>query len=305
MLAQKILAAAALMVLIAFLIISRFPQPFASSVDDSIGKGINFLYRQQLDYGEFKMLACEDDAMTKCFFDSTPFGTAFVLYSLKDVEGEKIKEMKEKAVSFLLSEKEEGGIWRYWTSRNPKHSGIPHDLDDTSVASFALKLNGIDVNNTALILGNKNAEGWFSTWFPNPKFEDVDCVVNANVLLYLGKDDPEVCSKINKAISSNEKCAIYYPDRHPERFALFYSVSRAYENGVTCFEESKGKIVSSILSTRKSDGSFGGDSLKTALALNALLNFGYAGKEVDGGSAFLSQRQSGEGFWARGVFSDR
>lgn len=176
-----------------------------------------------------------------------------------------------------------------------------------------MELNGVSFdNNLQLILNNRNKDGLFLTWIIDEKDKDIqdipwaikrkinkegaDCVVSANILLYLGKNDPSVCSYINQAIKSNKPRSIYYPSK----LALFYMVSRAFQNNITCFEKSKDIIIKSTLSFQKKNGSFG-NNLYTALALNTLFNFNYYGNEVDLGINKLIQRQSVNGSWKRDV----
>jgi len=285
---------------------------YLSNVNASISRAINFLYENQLDYGEFKTLACEDKLMQNCYFDSSPFVTTFVLYSMKGMKDKKIEIMKDKALNFLLNEQEQGGIWRYWISKNTgKISPIPPDLDVISTVSFILKINNRSFdNNLKLISKNKNNDNLFFTWVTdaenketicclmNKTFKnDADCVVNANVLLYLGQNDQRICSYINNAIKFNESCSKYYPNR----LVLYYAVSRAFENNVTCFEEVKNVITKSTLNYQNKDGSFG-NALDTALALNTLLNFKYNGNEINLGVNNLLQKQSTNGSWEKAIF---
>lgn len=276
-----------------------------NNIERVIKKAIDFLYQNQLPWGEFKTLACWNRWMIGSYFDSSPFITSFVLYSLKDLEDEKVKIMIKKAIDFLLSEQEKDGIWRFWTKRNKKR--IPPDLDDISTISFVLKLNKISFDdNYQLILNNRNQDNLFLTFIIKEgekyhfkrlidKFKDyVDAVVNANVLLYLGQDDPWVCSFINQAIKLNQVCSIYYPNK----LALFYMVSRAFKNNVTSLGENRDLIIKSTLSYQKKDGSFGSD-LNTALALNTLFNFDYSGKEIDSAIQHLLKRQLANGSWKK------
>lgn len=276
------------------------------NIEDSIQGAIDFLYQNQLPWGEFKTFASWNSWMLLSRFDSSPFATTFVLYSLNDIKNDKVKAIKKRAIDFLLSEKEPGGVWRFWTSRNKKR--LPPDLDDISTISFILKVNGLSFdNNLQLILNNKNSEGLFLTWIMDEEYknsifwrivkENVDCVVNANVLLYLGKNDPQVCSYINQKIHSNKFRSIYYPSE----LAFFYMVSRAFRHNITCFEKSRDKIIKSILNLEKKSGVFG-NTLESALALNTLFNFNYYGKEVDLGINFLLKKQSANGSWGKAVF---
>jgi len=262
-------------------------------VDISINKAIDFLYKNQLEYGEFKTYLCLDKNMKDCNFDSSPFTTTFVLYALNDLKNEKAKHITEKAINFLLEEQEKGGIWRYWSSRNTKK--IAPDLDDISTISFILKINNINFdNNYKLIRNNINENGLFFTWISPEHENDIDCVVNANILMYLGENNPFVCSYINEAIKLNKSCSIYYSSR----LSLLYMVSRAFENDITCFGENRDIIINYILDCQNQDGSFGNE-IETALALNALLNFDYFWKEVEQGIVDLLEKQLEDGSWER------
>lgn len=276
------------------------------NIKNSIKGAINFLYQNQLDYGEFKTLASWNPWLFPSSFDSSPFVTTFVLYALKDIENEKVKEMRKKALNFLESEQEPGGIWRFWTSRNKKK--LPPDLDDISTISFILKENGINFdNNLELILNNRNEKGLFLTWIMDEEYKNnffwriveknVDWVVNTNVLLYLGKNDPQVCSFINRVIKFNKFRSIYYPSK----LALFYMVSRAFQNNITLLGESRDIIIKSTLSQQKKNGSLGND-LESALSLNTLFNFNYYGKEINSGINYLLKSQLKNGSWKKSVF---
>ncbi len=281
-------------------------------VKKAIDKGVDFLYSHQLDYGEFKTYASWNRWFLGSWFDSTHFSTALILYSINEIKDEKVEKIRKKAIDFLLEGKEAGGIWRFWTKRNKKR--LPADLDDISVISYILKLNNVPFeDNLPLILKNRNEENLFLTWLVQEKdkkevswwldkihkiFElakhDIDDVVNVNVLIYLGKEDVKVCSFINQLIESEKRRSLYYP----HSFVLFYAVSKAFKEGIKCFQKNKQKIVKSILE-KKND--FLRKDLETALALNTLFNFDYQGKEIEMGIDYLLKRQLKSGAWRRGV----
>ncbi len=273
-------------------------QPSKSYVEYAIRKGLNFLYLKQRFWGEFATYRCKQNY---CYFDSSPFVTTFVLYSLKDINHYKARRMISKGVSFLLSEKEPGGIWRYWSSHNSKT--LPPDLDDTAVASFILKhYRHYFEDNLNVFLNNRDEKGLFQTWLwadSKIRSNDTDCVVNANVLLYLG-DRPETaaaCKFINDAIKKELDCSVYYPNR----LVFYYMVSRAYANGTTCLKESKEKIIKDTLKRMKKDGSFG-DELNTALAINIIYNLDSNYRNLGDSIKYLLRTQKADGSWARGVF---
>lgn len=259
-------------------------------VSDAIDKGLDFLCENQLDYGEFETYACPATG-DECYFDSSPFVTGLIAYSLSEVKEKRVDEMVNKATGFLLEE-QENGLWSYWSSKNPLYGLLDQDLDDTSVASLALKTAGVEFeDNMETILNNKNGAGVFLTWVKGG-YNDVDCVVNTNVLAYLGHDDPKVCKYLNDALVQNLSCAHYYPNR----LAFFYAAGKAFKNGAGCLGESKQIIIESI---QKSEFI---SELETALALNALMDFGYYGVEVDIGIQSLIKNQTAEGSWEASVF---
>jgi len=255
----------------------------------AIDRGLDFLHVSQLDYGEFVSYMCS--ASEECGLDSSPFATALVLQAIEGIDDQRVTEMRGLGLDFLLSEEEEG-LWRYWSSRNPKNHLIPPDLDDTSVVSRLLKASGMAFeDNIGRIMDNKDEEGLFLTWVSDGD-NDVDCVVNANVLAYLGYSDPKVCAYVNAAIEEGIDCSHYYLSDS----ALFYMVSRAFREGVDCFRESGGIISESLYAIQRPDGSFGSD-LETALSANALMNFGHHGEKLDLAIEWLLGKQGKDGSW--------
>ncbi len=243
-------------------------------IDSILKEGIDFLYNSQLEDGEFKSYYCFDKQLNNCYFDSSPFVTTFILYSIKDISNSKISEINKIALKFLLEEQKDG-LWSYWTSKNNKT--LVSDLDDTSCTSFILRYyNQSFYENIEIINQNKDENNLYYTWI-NPSFEnDIDCVVNVNILLYLQNNDPIICDYLNNAIINNKNCSIYYPSK----FSFYYMISRAYNNNIICFEDSKEKIIKEIINSQRKDGSVG-DLLETSLALNTLINFNYKGYEID------------------------
>lgn len=265
-------------------------------ITQSIQKALEFLYHNQLDDGEFKTYACRDVNMYDCEFDSSPFVTTFALYALEGIEDDKVKIITQKAIKFLLSEQEQGGIWRYWTSKNPKT--LPPDLDDISTISFVLQRHHVSFDdNLALINRNRNGDNLFLTWLGTEFENDIDCVVNTNVLLYLGENDPAVCAYINAMIREDKFSSRYYLDK----LSFFYTISRAFNQNIRCLGKNRKLIIDQVRRSQKQDGSFGND-LETALALNTLLNFDYNGDEIVSGIERLLQHQDRGGFWNREAF---
>src|SRR5207237_8869871 len=106
---------------------------------------------------------------------------------------------------------EPGGLWRHPSSENPGYYYTLLDLDDTSIASAALAAAGRRFpNNRAVLLAHRERSGLFRTWIVRwwrhplmtyrffkyvAKPRDVDAVINANVVIYLG-----ICEETRPAI---------------------------------------------------------------------------------------------------------
>lgn len=306
---------------------------------DSITKAIDFLAQAQLDDGEFKTtlpdenlkaicetLGFKQEATEKLVFDSSPFVTSLVVYSLSFISHEsKVQQLIKRGLGFLSQEMESGGLWRYWSSKNEKHNAAPPDLDDVCCASYVLKMNGIPIQpNTAIILDNRNQQGLFYTWllpisirgivlnlltlgkrfsylekfWETTDKDDICCVVNANVLLYLGENRQtqrviEYLISIVLKETENKHTSFYN-----HKLSFYYMLSRAYFNGANSLGVIKIPVINKILSLQKADGSFG-DELLTALAVCALLNFNSQPLSLDKAINFLLKTQQCDGSWQR------
>jgi hypothetical protein len=243
-----------------------------------------------------------------CVYDSSPFVTSLVLYSINSLKDQRVEEITEKALGFLLEEMEGQGVWRYWTSRCGK--AIPPDLDDIVCISYILKKNQLSFPyNVDLILANRNNEGIFRTWIvdfvdlmASPKWaawsKHVDCVVNANVLLYLGEsvDTRMAIDYLNSIIINNKEdgCSQHYLDK----FSFYYMLSRAYLNGVLSLGKSKDPIIERVMSKQQKDGSFE-DELQTALAVCTLINFNQQDPRMGEAIEYILKTQEKNGSWPR------
>ena len=98
------------------------------SFHESITLGVNFLFSHQLPYGEFKVYACPDREMDQnCYFDSSVFTTAQIIYCLNFIYNPIVDEMIKKSRSFLSEELVGPGLFQYYSSRNSKK--LSFDLD--------------------------------------------------------------------------------------------------------------------------------------------------------------------------------
>jgi hypothetical protein len=226
------------------------------------------------------------------------------LYSLGFLDDPAFAAMKRTAFRYLTEQMRPPGIWKYFSLGYPTQ--VDADLDDTACASFLLKDMHPDIKagrNLDIILGNTNEDGLFFTWLrrkgePN----DVDSVVNANVLLYLGdRDETKVVSNyLNSVIADHREPESYY--YYLDDIALYYAVSRAYFNGVTSLETAKDHIISRIAGRQRGDGSVGNELL-TALAVCSLLNYSCDDMTaLSSGIESLMDTQRSDGSWLRRAY---
>ncbi|HEY7767487.1 MAG TPA: hypothetical protein VIB55_04865, partial [Longimicrobium sp.] len=158
------------------------------------------------------------------------------------------------------------------------------------------------VENESAILSNRTPEGLFKTWLRQPAaFNDVDSVVNANVLLYLGErsETRGVIAWLNDLLLDGAEMdrTWYYLDA----LALHYAVSRAFVHGCDGLATSRDAVVARILERQGTNGSFG-DELQTALALCALTNYGHASPDLAAAVAWLVSVQQPDGSWPKRAF---
>ncbi len=277
-----------------------------SRLTSCIAKAANFLDGNQLYNGEFRSYLANNEAMDgRCaLVDSCTFVTSCILYSLSFLNDPGLAAMKRTAFKFLTEEMRPPGIWKYFSSSYPTQ--IDADLDDTACASFLLRDLHPDIKrgrNLDIILGNTNEDGLFFTWLrQKDDRNDVDSVVNANVLLYLGdREETRVVSDyLNTIIADHREAESYY--YYLDDFALYYAMTRAYFNGVISLEPSKDCIISRIVGRQRRDGSFGSELL-TALAISGLLNYSWTDWVLLGcGVESLMDTQRSDGSWSRRAY---
>lgn len=298
-----------------------------SNLENSINRAIDFLVKSQLPDGEFETyVARANNSEDEYRFDSTPFTTSLVLYSLSFLTTPQTEKMRAKGLDFLAQEMDRFGTWRFWSSKNPSRNVIPPDMDDTCCISFLLKKYRDAPNNSKLILKNRNSKGLFYTWFLprfytlwiKPKFwfrsiketpmrfvfwrkteadyDDVDGGVNANVLLYLGERD-ETKKAIDYLIDvtlneKEESCDKWYLTKFP----FYYLLSRAYFNGIKSLQTTKTKITENleIMESRLLS-----NPLDASLAGCTILNFNSSSVLLDKILAYIIQEQQEDGSWQR------
>jgi hypothetical protein len=266
----------------------------------SVRRGLRFLHDHQLPYGEFRTYASPSEYLRVTSFDSSVFVTTFVLYSIARIDCPRRTTMTKKAISFLTGEMRGPGLFQYYTSKNTNTIGF--DLDDTACASVALQQSHPLVasgRNIEYFLENRNEAGLFYTWVGDTAPEnDIDSVVNANVVFYLGDRDEtrSACRYLIDTIESGRESDSYY---YLNDMTLYYAVSRAYAHGASSLAGAKEAILENVLLRSKGDGSYG-DELATACAVCSLVNFEYKGiTRLRDAARYLEEQQSANGSWRR------
>ena len=234
--------------------------------------------------------------------------------------------MMEKGLDFLLAEVEGPGLWRFWSSRNPQHQSLQPDLDDTCCVSHVLRQNGRAFpSNEAILLGSRNEKGLFYTYVaPRPStppelrqkmgrlvspesllrlmaagaLHEIDGVVNANVVLYLGAGEHTraAVDYLVDVVQRNQEtdCSKYYPDP----LAFYYMLSRACFSGVTSLDKTREVVLERIIATRGSRGAFG-TALAAALAACSLINFDHWASPLPATMAYIERSQRENGSWRK------
>jgi len=311
------------------------PELRRQALRQAIGNSLAYLAQSQLPDGEFQTEFCynrregaDGQIVEDLVFDSSPFVTSLVLYSLQFVRdfAPNVPGMIERGCDFLVSEMEPGGLWRYWARKNEKRSIIPPDLDDTSCISHLLLSNGRRVpNNRWLFYDSRDSRGAFYTWLYTPNSlrkkllsllthgrafsctdqiwqwtgkDDVCAVVNANAALYLGdvRQTRGAIEYLKATIRERrEESEIVF---YAHKLSLYYMLTRAYFHGVRAFGDLNDILEARILELRRPDGSFG-DELATGLAVCSLLNLHPSPDGLEGAIDFLIGAQQPNGAWRR------
>ncbi len=304
----------------------------------SIDKGVAYLYHHQYPNGEFCVYIANDAPMKKwTATDSSVFPTALIASSLIFLEKRPlVDETLKKATFFFECQMKKGGLWNHFTNRHPLRNISPYDVDDTALVSSVFKSRNIDwpkPSNIPLLLANRNKSGLFYTWFllrlrwtKNKTYwkivltelyhpvksilfwqsgeasrNDIDAVVNANVLYYLGENKytkPIIKHLINIIDEGREdNCDTWY--RNP--LSVYYFISRNYFIGIDSLKPVREKIIERILKKAKPDGCLGENSLDTALCCCTLMNLKHESGELENAINYLIQNQQETGEWERWI----
>lgn len=235
---------------------------------------------------------------------------------------------------FLVDNRYRFGLWQHFTKGHPWYHVNPCDMDDTALASRLLMNLGLQTpRNRGTMLSNRRSDGRFYTWFAlrgdfstNPVFlyhtlrelrnrsdakdfwsktecepDDVDAVVNANVLSYLGLDEGNVSvvEWINKILSDREEdnCDKWYRNLS----SVYYFFSSLYRPNDTRLEKMRQMIRERVLARISPLGCVERHPMDTAMAVSTLLNLDCANDISPISIGFLIENQRPNGAWPRKV----
>lgn len=270
----------------------------------AVDRALRFLSARQSSNGEFRCYASTDPTLRSSLeVDPCVFATALVCDSLSPLRASRrAATMRARGLSFLLSEQDPSGLWRYAKEK----SMLPFDVDDSAVCARVLGRSLPPAQHEQIIgalLANRTREGLFKTWmWPAGAPNDVDHVVNANVLWYLGErpETQPVIAFLNEIVAAERERdhAWYYVGE----IALYHAIARAYRAGTRSLAPARERIARRLTSRQSESGSFG-TALATALGVLTLLHL-----EVDDGRAarslvgHLLAQQGEEGGFSRAAY---
>ena len=267
-------------------------------------KGIDFLAASQNATGGFTTYEWRTLTPDRKRAVDTPFTVSQVLYSLSFCAANPgARAVREKAVAYLIREREEPGVWRY----QGRGERVPPDVDDTALAWAALKRENNSIAPDALeaVRARRDPAGLFNTWIGDPATwshidsREIDPVVNLNALLFFGLAGEKIDNVCRYTLGQLEgdrfrSGSVYYPSP----LAFLFALSRAYsDGGADCLKEAVSKLRSTTLALQEKDGAWGTD-YETALGVLTLLNLGDKAEPVERAIRLLLSRQMPDGGWA-------
>ena len=214
-----------------------------SKIQRAIERGVAYLESAQLASGELPIeISLTPDMTGECVREPCVFPTALAARTLSITSA--ADRVRSRALDFLEREMHPDGLWRHPSSDKPIHYDTPLDVDDTSIASVALATAGRQVpDNRPFLIANRDGRGLFKTWivrwWPHPlltyrffkyttaEVSDVDAVVIANVVIYLGDCEetrPSIAHMLEVLRGNNESISTKW---YESRFTVWYFFSHA------------------------------------------------------------------------------
>lgn len=285
-------------------------------IEAALGEALDFLEASQLPSGELPVYAFAGGDPSRASLDPAIFPSALAALCLSFWPP--AQRLRARICDFLIKEMDANGLWRHWPSSHPLHRSLPPDVDDTSCASAALAAAQLPCpDNRQLLLANRDGDGWFLTWLiPRLRWSgaghmavtwrqiahlptlvaffrktsaapaDVDAVVNANALFYLGtfRGDAAVVAALLAVLRENREgvCDKWYDNP----IAIWYFIARALAGRS---EEGEGLLLAKLAAAAPTN------ALDAALCLSAKMALGERPNAEEVSRLLLLQQP--EGSW--------
>ena len=233
-----------------------------------------------------------------------PFVAALGHLSLRECPGPRSQRLRGRTRAYLLSIMEYPGVWRYWPS-------LPPDLDDTAVCSLVVG------EHVWLALGRtlptvfrmRDSEGRFRTWMAkgddSSGWDDVDSVVNANLIAWLGDraETGDAQRWLRTLIDGH--CEAGSSPYYPDTMDLYAALSRLGPDprGVGDVFRGLGEVLAARIMSRYGRAGHFGDTQRTAQALSALdrLQAWPSAGDAARAAEYLLETQCADGSWPSGL----
>lgn len=236
--------------------------------------------------------------------ERVPFVAALGHLSLDECPGPRSERLRARTRAHLRSAMEYPGVWRYWPS-------LPPDLDDTAICSLVVGQHvWLALGRTLpVVFRRRDRKGRFRTWLAkgdgSSSWEDIDSVVNANAVVWLGDraQTAEAQRWLRALIDGRREAGSswYYPDP----MDLYAALSRLGPEPVGVdgvFRGLADVLANRIMSRRSPAGRFG-DAQRTAQAVSALdrLGAGLSAGDAARAAEHLLETQCADGSWPSGL----
>ena len=314
---------------------------FTDLLTQSIYAAVHYLAEHQLPNGEFLTYIAPDDKMLQwCVPDSNTFIPALIGNCLMPLEAAfpEITAMLDKTDAFLQYQMMRGGVWHFFSRWHPQFKYLPPDTDDTvTISTYFRKRKKQHFDNTAMLLANRTKKGLFYTWYTlHPTFtryprvywrlilrelkypvhtllywikgdhsrNDVDAIVNANAIYYLGycTTTAPIVRYLATIIKDNKEAGSDKWYLNP--IAYFYFIARLYTlpNVPAALTDIRPLLIEKTVTAINDSASFADCDMEIALSLSALVNLEYSDNNyLSHLAAQLISRQQTAGNWERHI----
>ncbi|MCY4505390.1 MAG: hypothetical protein OXG35_00300 [Acidobacteria bacterium] len=239
----------------------------------AVERGIDFLEEVVASNGGWPCWRYDDTALVgDRHLEYPPFAAALGLLALDACDHPGTRALVARTREFIRSFMQYPGIWSY--------PGLPPSVDDTAICALAagphpwLRMGRLLGLNLDVMLSHRDGDGRFLLWMPGDDWppgldNEVDAVVNANVLAYMGDHaETRAARRWLETVVADRREAEASP-YYIEPVDLHFALARAgrFRDGI--FSGLRPTLASRILERLDDDGGFG-DPMRTAQALSAL-----------------------------------